>query len=49
MSDCQQLCPTIVRDIIAFSEDGTIKDVMDVIHGTIDSSSKFLNTLSAAL
>lgn len=46
MSDCQQLCPTIVRDIIAFSEDGTIKDVMDVIHGTIDSSSKFLNTLS---
>lgn len=43
MNECQQLQRTIVRDIMAFCEDGTIKDVMDTIHRGAEFGSAWLN------
>lgn len=47
MDNSQQLQRTVVKDIVAFCEDSSIKDVMDAINTAAATGSKFLNGASA--
>lgn len=47
MDNSQQLQRTVVKDIVAFCEDSSIKDVMDAINTAATTGSKFLNGASA--
>ena len=42
MENCQELHKTIMRDMISLTEDGTIKDFMDLIDKGTEVKNKFV-------